>query len=88
MIKFLPQTVPHILYTVKNFLFYEGINIGKLSMCKKEIFELIYFYEDNQFPQLFLLNNTQMLVYFNIKISLKTGKTVLNFFLTVHFLLF
>jgi hypothetical protein len=39
-----------------------------LKMCKKAIFEVILFYEENGFSPLFLLNNTQMLVYFDIEI--------------------
>jgi hypothetical protein len=39
-----------------------------LKMCKYVIFEIIFFYEENGFSHLFLLNNTQMLVYFDIEI--------------------
>ncbi len=46
---------------------YKGINIGKLKMWKKSIFELVYFYEDNRFSHWILLNNTQMLEYFDIE---------------------
>ncbi len=37
-------------------------------MYKKAIFEDISFYEENGFSHLFLLDNTQMLVYFDIEI--------------------
>ncbi len=48
-------------------------------MKKKKIFELVFFYEDNQFSNLILLNNTQMLVYFDIEIQ-KIGKNYFEFF--------
>jgi hypothetical protein len=47
---------------------YKGINISKLKLCQESIFGLIFSYEDNQCFHLFLLNNTQMLVYFDIEI--------------------
>ena len=47
---------------------YKGINIGKLKMWKKSIFELVYFYEDNRFSHWILLNNTQIFVYSDIEI--------------------
>ncbi len=37
-------------------------------MCKKAIFEVKLFFEENEFSHLFSLNNTQMLVYFDIEI--------------------
>jgi hypothetical protein len=42
-------------------------------------FEIILFYEENGFSHIFLLNNTQMLVYFDIEIE-KIGKNCLEFF--------
>jgi hypothetical protein len=37
-------------------------------MCKKAIFELIFFYENNRLSNVLLLNYSQMLVYFDTKI--------------------
>ncbi len=50
-----------------------------LKMCKKAIFEVILFFEDNGFSHLFSLNNTQMLVYFDKEIK-KIGKNCFEFF--------
>jgi hypothetical protein len=47
---------------------YKDINISQVKLCQKSIFGLIFSYEDNQCSHLFLLNNTQMLVYIDIEI--------------------
>jgi hypothetical protein len=52
---------------VQNCLFYEGINIVRLKMCNKAIFELIVSMKIIDVPTYIFFNNTQMLLFLTKK---------------------